>query len=221
MTGRDNDNVEARGGQERSVRVRVSDKRRSMKTGHHGNAGPDAAASEAAESPTQDAEVDVVESLRTQVGSLTDDLQRLGAEFDNYRKRMMRDQAEIGVQTTAALVKKLLPVLDNFDRAIAHGGDESVALLRKELMDVLTAEGVEEIPARGAPFDPHVHEAVESRDDPGIGEPTVTTVFRTGYRLGPKVLRAAMVGVARPAEPQGEDPTAGSTDHTDVAAGES
>jgi molecular chaperone GrpE len=221
MTGRDHDNVETPGARARSVRVRVSDKRRTVKTSDRDGAAPDAQAPQTAESPTQEAEVAVVESLRAQVESLTDDLQRLGAEFDNYRKRMMRDQAEIGVQTTAGLVKKLLPVLDNFDRAIAHGGDENVGLLRKELMDVLTAEGVEEIPARGAPFDPHVHEAVESCDDPEIGEPTVTTVFRTGYRLGPKVLRAAMVGVARPAEPHGEETTVESTDHSDVAAGES
>jgi molecular chaperone GrpE len=214
MTGRERERPDS--DQERPARVRVSDRRRSSET-RRGDAASDAAPVEPAEPGPWGAEID---SLRAQVGELTDNLQRLGAEFDNYRKRMMRDQAQIGDQATAAMVKKLLPLLDNFDRAIAHGADDNVGLLRKELMKVLTAEGVEEIPALGAHFDPHVHEAVESREDPEVAEPTVTTVFRTGYRLGPKVLRPAMVAVARPAESQPDESPDKPSDHADIAAGD-
>jgi molecular chaperone GrpE (heat shock protein) len=129
------------------------------------------------------------------------DLKRLQAEFENYRKRMMREQTEVARHSTAGLIKKLLPVLDNFERAATHDSDsKSLELLHKDLLAALRAEGLEEIPAEGEPFDPHVHEAVESREQEEVEVPTCISVYRTGYRLGDKVLRPAMVGVARPAE---------------------
>ena len=129
------------------------------------------------------------------------DLQRLQAEFANYRKRMMKEQVEAGTRAKAGLMERLLPIIDNFERAIEHGevGD-GVQLVFKELVSTLEAEGLEEIPAEGAPFDPRVHEAVESREDEGVEVPTVRAVHRRGFKVGDRVLRAAMVGVANPVE---------------------
>jgi molecular chaperone GrpE len=152
-----------------------------------------------------------------------DDLRRVQAEFDNYRKRMMKQQAELAERGTVRLVERLLPVLDNFERAISHGeGGEGVALVFKELKGALEAEGVEEIPAEEVPFDPRVHEAVESHEDENIEEPTSQSVFRRGYRLKGHVIRPAMVVVARPLDAArgevatpGPDATVGSESEPD------
>jgi molecular chaperone GrpE len=136
-----------------------------------------------------------------------EDLQRLQAEFDNARKRMMREQTELTRRASARLIEKLLPVLDNFERALAHGQDSAgLALVHKDLVGLLAAEGLEEIPATGRPFDPQVHEAVESHEDPGVTEPVVTGVYRAGYKLAGRVLRPAMVVVARPPDPGDDGP---------------
>jgi molecular chaperone GrpE len=140
------------------------------------------------------------------------DLQRLQAEFANYRKRMMRQNAEESARGASRLVEKLLPVLDNFELAIAHGeGGEGVEMVFKELRSVLENAGLAEVPGEGAPFDPQVHEAVESREDESVAEEVVRAVHRRGYTMDGKLLRPAMVGVARPvaAEPEPtESPTA-------------
>ena len=134
------------------------------------------------------------------------DLQRVQAEFENYRKRMMRDQAETAARAKAILIESLLPVIDNFERAIEHGeGGEGVRLVFKELESVLQAAGLEEIAAEGNPFDPHIHEAVESRVDPGVTQPTVGEVHRRGFKVGDRVIRPAMVVVVSPAEQETED----------------
>jgi molecular chaperone GrpE len=134
-----------------------------------------------------------------QARNYLDDLKRLQAEFDNYRRRMMREQTEIAGRANARLIERLLVVLDNFDRALAHTPDDSgLQLLHKELMDVLTGEGLEPIEAAGRPFDPNLHEAVESHEQADVSEPTSTQVYRTGYKLKDKVLRPSMVVVARP-----------------------
>jgi molecular chaperone GrpE len=135
-----------------------------------------------------------------------DDLRRLQAEFDNYRKRMMKEQTAIAERATVRLIGHLLPVLDNFDRAAAHVGDDnSVALLHRQLKDVLIAEGLEEIPALGQPFDPQVHEAIESVEDESVTQATCKEVYRPGYRLKGQVIRPAMVVVARPPEPVADE----------------
>jgi molecular chaperone GrpE len=180
------------------ARVRVSDKRKAR-------ADADVAAvpeEKAAASPAaEEAAARPEDPGAPAAPSYLEDLQRLQAEFDNYRKRMMREQTAIAGRASAVLVEKLLPVLDNLDRALAHDGETSgLRLIRKELMEVLAAEGLEEIPALGRRFDPHLHEAVESHEDPDVAEPTCSSVYRTGYKLKGKVLRPAMVGVARPLE---------------------
>jgi len=141
--------------------------------------------------------------------SYLQDLQRLQADFENYRKRMMRAQSEIGARAGAHLLKRLLPVLDNFDRALEHEESPGIEMVRRELTEVLRSEGLERIEAEGAAFDPHVHEAVESHEDAGIDEPTVTAVHRAGYLFKDKVLRPAMVAVARPVEEPSVEKPAG------------
>lgn len=128
-----------------------------------------------------------------------DDLRRVQADFDNYRKRVLREQTHLASRASARLVEKMLPVLDNFEAAIAHGeGGNGVELVYKELRRVLGEEGLEEIPAEGQPFDPRLHEAFQAVEDAAVGEPTVRSVLRRGYQLNGQVLRASMVSVARP-----------------------
>ena len=130
-----------------------------------------------------------------------DDLRRLQADFENYKKRMMRQAAETGTRAKGGVIERLLPVLDNFERAISHGeGGEGVALVYKEFLGALHAEGLQEIPSEGVPFDPRVHEAVDAVFEEGLEEEISRTVYQRGYRLGEQVLRPARVVVARPAE---------------------
>lgn len=165
----------------------------------------DAAPPEPAAAVEEQAEVveEAAAEVVAEVRDYLDDLRRLQAEFDNYRKRVMREQSLAGTRATARMVEKLLPVLDNFERALEHGAsDEGIELILKDLKRILEDEGLGEILAAGQPFDPQVHEAVESVEDPEVTETVVKTVYRKGYRLGDRVLRPAMVVVARPAEDQ-------------------
>lgn len=130
-----------------------------------------------------------------------DDLRRLQAEFDNYRRRMMREQTEIAGRASSRLIERLLVVLDNFDRALEHdSGNSGLELVQKELLAALNGEGLVAIDALGKPFDPNFHEAVESHEQNDVSEPTCTEVYRTGYLLKGKVLRPSVVVVARPPE---------------------
>jgi molecular chaperone GrpE len=130
-----------------------------------------------------------------------DDLRRLQAEFDNFRKRALREQTAMAGRASARLIEKLLPVLDNFEAAVAHGeGGPGVAMVHNQLRATLKEEGLEEIPAEGVPFDPTVHDAFEAHEDDSVDEPMSVKVLRRGYRIGGHVVRHAMVSVARPAE---------------------
>ena len=153
---------------------------------------------------------------------LLDDLRRLQAEFDNYRKRVLREQTAMASRASARLVERLLPVLDNLERAIEHGeGGPGMELVLKDFKRVLEQEGLEEIEAEGTVFDPRVHDAFQVVEDPDVSEPTVQTVYRRGYRMGDGVLRAPMVVVAQPAadgEPERESSEAGATEGRDGSA---
>lgn len=130
-----------------------------------------------------------------------DDLKRLQAEFDNYRKRVRAESAAASDRGAARVIEDLLVVLDNFERAISHGeGGEGVQLVFKELKDTLEREGLEEVAGEGASFDPNVHEAVESRVVEGLEDPAVVEVYRRGYLHKGQLLRPAMVVVGRPVE---------------------
>jgi molecular chaperone GrpE len=128
--------------------------------------------------------------------------QRVQADFENYRKRMLREQTEAIGRANEGLLERLLPVVDSFELALHQLGEaddqvrKGVELVFSELVNVLEKAGLERIDAAGVPFDPNVHEAVmqEGGDD---GEPVVTETVRTGYRLKGRLLRPAMVKVAR------------------------
>src|SRR5688572_23911340 len=128
-------------------------------------------------------------------------LQRTQAEFDNYRKRMLRDQTTHLERATAGLVEQLLPVLDSFELALGSGGTDverlrkGVELVYAELLGALEKAGLERMEALGNPFDPEEHEAVMHVEDDG-GEPGVRDVVRSGYRFKGRVIRPAMVKVA-------------------------
>jgi molecular chaperone GrpE len=133
------------------------------------------------------------------------DLRRVAAEFDNYRKRAARDQASLVARAAERLVKELLPVLDDLERALeaaeAHEEaklEEGVRLVHRSLAAALSKEGLEAIPTDGA-FDPHVHEALLSQPSEA-DEGSVIEVLQKGYRLGDRVLRPARVVVAAPKE---------------------
>ena len=128
-------------------------------------------------------------------------LQRTQAEFDNYRKRMLREQTTHLERATAGLVEQLLPVLDSFELALNSAGTDAerlrkgVELVYGELLGSLEKAGLERIEALGKPFDPEEHEAVMHVEDDG-GEPGVRDVVRSGYRFKGREIRPAKVKVA-------------------------
>lgn len=133
-------------------------------------------------------------SLEAERDQYLDSLRRLQADFENYRKRVTRQQAEIYERANEALVVKLLPVLDTADLALAHASGDEVAQLRGSLLDVLGKSGLERIDPEGEPFDPTLHDAVAH--EPGDnGAQEVAEVLRAGYRWNGRVLRPAMVKV--------------------------
>jgi molecular chaperone GrpE len=137
--------------------------------------------------------------LRAERDEYLDHVRRIQADFDNYRKRMLRDQTLHLERATEGLVEQLLPVLDAFELALLNAGSDperlrkGVELVYSELLGVLEKAGLERIDAHGKPFDPTEHEAVMHVEG---GEPGICDVVRTGYRLKGRVLRPAMVKVA-------------------------
>ena len=149
----------------------------------------------------------VVESdlaqLESERSELVDTLRRVQADFENYRKRVIREQTALVDRATERLIEDLFPVLDSFESALAHASNaegpekivDGVNGIRAQLVAVLEKNGLERIEAEGAPFDPNEHEAV--LQDDGDAEPRVAETMRTGYRLKGRVVRPAMVRVTR------------------------
>ncbi|MGB8795091.1 MAG: nucleotide exchange factor GrpE [Mycobacterium sp.] len=132
------------------------------------------------------------------VAELTADLQRVQADYANYRKRALRDQEAIAERAKAAVVSQLLGVLDDLDRARSHGDLESgpLKLVADKLLSALTGLGLAAFGAEGDDFDPVLHEAVQHEGDGSEGsKPVIGNVMRHGYKLGDQVLRHALVGV--------------------------
>jgi molecular chaperone GrpE len=131
-------------------------------------------------------------------------LQRLQAEFDNYRKRVIREQTSTLELAAEPVMRRLLEVLDEFELALLHAHEDvdrdrflkGIELVYAKLMDALKSEGLQRIDAEGAPFDPNLHEALMQTGD-ASGEPHVAEVFRPGYTLKGRVLRPAGVRVER------------------------
>ena len=142
-----------------------------------------------------------IEQLKSDLEKSKEQLLRTAAEFDNYKKRTDRERAGIAEYAKCEVIKKLLPILDNIDRAAAvdASGDDyikGIEMIVKQFTDLSAALGIEEIGAPGDGFDPNLHEAVMHVEDESFGENTVAQVLQKGYRLGDTVIRAAMVKVA-------------------------
>jgi molecular chaperone GrpE len=153
----------------------------------------------------EDAIASELEKARAEAESYLDDLRRLQADFDNYRKRTLREQTARTASASQALVARLLPVLDNFELAVSAAEQsrdfdrmlKGVEMVLGALREVLEGEGLVKIEAEGKPFDPERHEAVIAVELEGTAPGTVVGIVRTGYELGGKVLRPAMVKVAK------------------------
>lgn len=169
----------------------------------------EAEALEGIEADGVEAEEDAIaadlEKARAEAESYLDDLRRLQADFDNYRKRTLREQTARAASASQALVARLLPVLDNFELAVSSAERsrdfdrmlKGVEMVFGELREVLEAEGLVRIEAEGKPFDPERHEAVIAVEQEDTEPGTVVDIVRTGYELRGKVLRPAMVKVAK------------------------
>ena len=145
------------------------------------------------------------------VAELTADLQRVQADFTNYRKRALRDQQAAADRAKAAVISQLLGVLDYLDRARAHGDLDSGPLksVADKLLSALTGLGLTAFGAEGEDFDPVLHEAVQHEGDGADGsKPVIGTVMRQGYKLGDQVLRHALVGVVDTVPGDSEVPVA-------------
>jgi molecular chaperone GrpE len=143
------------------------------------------------------------DKLKSERDALIDRLARLQAEFENARKRAAREQQEFREYALADAVKELLPTLDSFERALqTSASDKSefrggVELIYKQLQDALGKLGLRPIPAKGEPFDPHLHQAIEMVDTREVKDHHVLEELQRGYKLKDRLLRPSMVKVAR------------------------
>lgn len=137
-----------------------------------------------------------VGELRSQLAERTSDLQRITAEYANYRRRVERDREAVVMAAKAAVVAELLPVLDDIERAKAHGDlNGAFKAVADKLVATLEKAGLTAFASEGDEFNPAVHQAVQHSTSPDVAGPTVSAVLRRGYQLGERLLRTAMVGV--------------------------
>ncbi len=125
----------------------------------------------------------------------------MAAEFDNYKKRSIKEKEEMYSSIMGDIVSNFLPVIDNLEKAVAsvtqdEGYKQGVELVLKQFQDVLTTNGVTQIETIGKTFDPELHEAVSAVTDETLGEKEIKEEFRKGYKIGNKVIRHSMVVVA-------------------------
>jgi molecular chaperone GrpE len=151
-----------------------------------------------------DAQADPLDELRREKDALQDRLLRTAADFDNYRKRMERERRELSDHIRAEVLKDMLPIVDNFERALAAGTgtesfDKGVELIYRQMLDFLKKRGVTPIEALGADFDPNFHQAVIHETSDAHREGEVMEELQRGYMLGDRLLRPAMVKVAKAA----------------------
>ncbi|MCW2855114.1 MAG: GrpE protein [Marmoricola sp.] len=155
-----------------------------------------------------------VAKLQEQLDERTSDLQRIQAEYSNYRKRVERDRVAVREQSLGNVLNELLPILDDIGRAREHdeltGGFKSVGEALEAAVGKL---GLERFGEKGEPFDPTVHEALIHSYSADVAEPTCVDILQPGYRIGARILRPARVAVAEPVEP-GETVESAETDDT-------
>ncbi len=142
------------------------------------------------------------EELQKQLDEKNDQLLRMAAEYDNFRKRSQREKEALYAECKASVINALLPVADNFDRIFANPDGtledykKGVEMTFKQFSDVFKSLGIEPFGEVGEEFDPNIHNAVMHTEDDSVGENTITTVIVKGYKLGDKIIRPAMVAVA-------------------------
>ena len=152
---------------------------------------------ETVEEPT----ADPTEELKAQLNAEHENYLRLAAEYDNFRKRTQKERESTYLDAKADTIGKFLPVFDNLQRALAQEtADEAykkgVEMTMNGLLEIMTALGVQSFGEAGETFDPNYHNAVMHKDDEAFGESTICEVFQTGFKVGEKVIRHAMVVVA-------------------------
>jgi len=153
-----------------------------------------------------------------EVAERTADLQRVTAEYANYRKRVGRDRTAEREANTGKILGEMLPVLDDLDRAEQHGDlTGAFKTVADKLAETLTKLGLTKVGAEGDAFDPALHEAVQFATSPEVSEATVTAVFRRGYTIGERLIRPAVVVVTGPEH----DPTAPATEEPETPTGDS
>jgi molecular chaperone GrpE len=144
-----------------------------------------------------------LQRVKAERDSLVDRLARAQAEFENARRRASKEQQDFRDYATADAIKALLPALDSFERALesgrSEGGDfrSGVELIYKQLQDGLAKLGVRPIPAKGEPFDPHYHEAIELVETNDVPDHEILEELQRGYKFKDRLLRPAMVKVAK------------------------
>ena len=153
------------------------------------------------EAPAEEAQPDPTEELKAKLAAEHDNYLRLAAEYDNFRKRTQKEREALYTDIKAETVGKFLPVFDNLHRAMAQPTtDEAykkgVEMTMNGLLSIMETLGVSSFGQVGEPFDPNFHNAVMQRDDENFGESTICEVFQTGFKVGEKVIRHAMVVVA-------------------------
>jgi molecular chaperone GrpE len=168
-------------------------------------AAPEARAAGAAAEPPASQQSEAEQRLQRERDEYYDLLLRTRAEFDNYRKRVERDRLEQAEAAAADLLRDMLPVVDDLERALAVSADageearayrEGIELIHRRMLDILRQHGARPVEALGATFDPHVHQAVSHEAAPGRREGEVIEEYRRGYMLGDRLLRPSMVKVA-------------------------
>ena len=145
---------------------------------------------------------DPLEEIRRERDALQDRLLRTAAEFDNYRKRMDRERRDLAEHTAGEVIKELLPIIDNLERALQAAAQDDplrkgVELTHRQMLDLLRRRGVTPIEALGADFDPNFHEAVSHEESAEHREGEVMAELQRGYKVGDRLLRPAMVKVAK------------------------
>lgn len=173
-------------------------------------AGETAESVKSEEAVSEETEENPVEALEAKVKALEDAAAadkdkylRLLAEYDNFRKRSVKERLDASADATAKAALEVISVIDNFERAMAaecsdEGYKKGVEMIYGQFTEVIKKLGVEEIDALGKEFDPNLHNAVSQVEDENFGENTVSQVYQKGYKLGDKVIRCAMVVVANP-----------------------
>ncbi|MGI5873312.1 MAG: nucleotide exchange factor GrpE [Bacillota bacterium] len=163
-------------------------------------AAPESEAEEASAPDAEELKAEI-EALKEEIAEKDDRHLRLQAEFDNFRRRTLREKDDLRQNATADLLGDLLPVLDNFDRALVHAEEspvlEGIVMVQRQLMDILERAGLSKAGEVGEAFDPKFHDAIMQEEREGTEAGVILEVLQPGYKLHDKLLRAAMVKVSQ------------------------